>query len=168
MFLLSEKKIGFSNDYEINKLSWEEFENFSKLIAQDILKMKINKEKVCLLGTARGALPLLTYISHKTGIRNISIVQLQMTNSDNPFDYGEVKILLEAIREEFDDFIILEDIIYKGSTVREIIKILNSKNKNIKKIYSLILDEAYPTIDSNKVYSASLLKAEKWIKFPWE
>ena len=168
MILLSNKKYGFTEDKEIINLSWEEFEGLAKEISNDILKDKINKNKICLLAAARGALPLLTYISHKTGIRNVSVIQIQMTNSDTPYDYGKVRLLLEAIREEFEDFIILEDIIYKGNTIKEIINILKNKNKTIKKVYSLILDENYKSNCEYKIYSASLLKEEKWIKFPWE
>lgn len=164
MLLLSDKKIKI--DGNIYKLSWEEFEYLAKIISDDILKQKYDKSTTCLLGTARGALPLLTYVSHKTGIRNISVVQLQMTNSDNPFDYGEVKLLLNGIREDFENFIILEDIVYKGNTVKEIIKLL--KNKKIEKIYSLVIDEGYFACISNKIYSASILEREKWVKFPWE
>lgn len=166
MRLLSNIILGNNyNDKEINFLSWKEFEELSNLIVEDIERKGFDKNKICLLGAARGALPLLTYISHKTNIRNISVVQLQMTNSDNPFDYGEVKVLFEGIRNEFQDFIILEDIIYKGNTVKEILKLL--KNKNIKAIYSLVIDEKYLPM-KHRVSSACMIKTEQWIKFPWE
>lgn len=166
MKILSNIVLGNDLDSKkINYLDWSKFEELANLIIEDIEKKKFDKNKICLLGAARGALPLLTYISHKTNIRNISVVQLQMTKSDIPFDYGEVKVLLKGIRNEFQDFIILEDIIYKGNTIKEILKLL--KNKNVKEIYSLVIDEKYIPIEY-KVSSACMIKAEQWIKFPWE
>lgn len=166
MKLLTENKIGYKN--EKLEITWEIFEQQSNIIIQDIKKRFFN-QKVCLLGVARGALPLLTYISHQTGIRDISIIQLKMTNSDQPFDYGNVSILLQAIRDDYQKFIILEDIIYKGKTVERVFRELMKKNKQVLAIYSLIIDEKFQNnIIDAKVNSTLLLKSDKWVKFPWE
>ncbi len=109
MILLGEKQIGYDSD-NINRLSWNEFEELAELIAKDINNSSLGQMKVCLLGVARGGLPLLTYVSHHTGIRDVSIVQAKMTRSDNPFDYGKTKVFLEAqtsteVAEKIDSFL---------------------------------------------------------------
>ncbi|MEG2379874.1 MAG: phosphoribosyltransferase family protein [Bacilli bacterium] len=167
MKLLGEKSTRYKE--EISKLTWDEFEELADIIADHIIYNKLNLQKVCLLGTARGALPLLTYISHQTGIRDISVMQLKMTNSDKPFDYGNVKVLLKAIRLDFDKFIVLEDIIYKGQTINIIQDELQKYGKEILEIYSLVIDEAYSNKNINlKVKAASVIKKDKWVVFPWE
>ncbi|TDP26849.1 phosphoribosyltransferase [Halanaerobium congolense] len=168
MKLLSEEEIGFK-DKKIFKLSWENFECFADVIVKDIMSNNLHLEEVCLLGTARGALPLLTYVSHQTGIRDISIMQLKMTDSDTPFDYGEVSVLLKSLRDEFTKFIVLEDIIYKGQTVGEIQKELKKENKKIVEIYSLVIDEGYDNkLITIPIKSVSIIEKEKWVIFPWE
>ncbi|MCK4441372.1 MAG: phosphoribosyltransferase [Sulfurovaceae bacterium] len=166
MELLSEYRLGYIED-EIVILTWEMFEQLANIISNDI-KNNFHNKKICLLGVARGALPLLTYVSHHTEIRDISIIQLKMTNSNKPFDYGEVSTVLQAIRNDYDNFIILEDIIYKGKTVRQVEIELLKQKKKILAIYSLTIDEQYSHLIKSRVKVASILKQDKWIKFPWE
>ena len=168
MELLSIKKIGFESG-SIFKLNWSDFEALAQIIVNHIIENKLHLKNVCLLGNARGALPLLTYVSHHTGIREISIIQLKRTKSDLPFDYGEVTILLKAIRNDFVNFIVLEDIVYKGHTIHQIQNELQKENKKIIEIYSLVIDEKYKNdIVKIKVKSASIIAENKWVKFPWE
>ncbi len=132
-------------------LDWNDFDQLAQIIVNNIISNNLHLKKICLLGTAicllgtaRGALPLLTYVSHQTGIRDISVIQLKMTNSDQPFDYGDVSILLKAIRYEFNEFILLEDIVcIKDTTIQRIQRELQKNNKKILDIYSLVIDEAY-------------------------
>lgn len=168
MITLSDKKI-CSGKNIFTKLSWGTFEKFSNLIVNDIKNKNYNLDEVCLLGIARGGLPLLTYVSHNISVRNISIVQAKMTKSDNLFDYGNAKIILDGIREDFKYYILFEDIIYKGSTIELVQNFLKEKNKKILEIYSLVADEKYinPNIDI-KIKTASIIKTEDWVKFPWE
>jgi len=168
MELLSAKKIGYT-EQELIQLNWNDFEELAQIIVNNMISNNLHLKKICLLGAARGALPLLTYVSHQAGIRDISVIQLKMTNSDKPFDYGDVSILLKAIRYEFNEFLLLEDVVYKGQTIQRIQRELQKDNKKILEIYSLVIDEAYRNKYINiKVKSASILKKNKWVKFPWE
>lgn len=168
MKLLSEKKFCFSNA-KFEEITWDQFEKLSQLIVDDILFSKFNLQEVSLLGVARGALPLLSYVSHHTKIRDLSIVQLKMTNSDQVFDYGTASILLKAIRSDFYKFIVLEDIIFKGQTIKLVQDEIYKEDKDILAIYSLVVDESYenPYIQA-QVRSAALVKQNNWVIFPWE
>ncbi len=168
MKLLSQEKIGFNND-KFEQLSWDKFEKLSNIIVNDIISNNFHLEKVSLLGIARGALPLLSYVSHHIKIRDLSIIQLKMTNSDKPFDYGTASILFKAIRNDFDKFIIFEDIIFKGQTIQLVQDEIHKENKEIIAIYSLVADQAYKN-DYIKVpiRTAAIIKKNNWVKFPWE
>lgn len=168
MITLSNEKICGGKEI-LTRLSWETFEKFSSLIVDDIKDKKYNLDEVCLLGVARGGLPLLTYVSHNISVRNISVVQSMMTKSDNPFDYGKAKIILDGIRKEFKHYILFEDIIYKGSTIEIVQNFLKESGKEVLGIYSLVADERYKNSNIDvKIKTASTIKSEAWVKFPWE
>lgn len=168
MKLLSQEEIGFNND-KFEQMNWDKFEKLCNIIINDIILNNFHLEKVSLLGIARGGLPLLSYVSHHVKIRELSIIQLKMTMSDKPFDYGTASIIFKAIRNDFDKFIILEDIIFTGQTIQLVQDEIYKENKEIIAIYSLVADEAYKN-DFIKVpiRTAAIIKKNKWVKFPWE
>ena len=140
----------------------------------DFIKAKydLKKENIGLLGVARGGLPMLTTLSHLLNIREVSTIQLQMSDSDNCHDYGKVRIISETLVEKYDKFIIFEDIIYKGLSSGEVVNILKKKNKEVVDIYSLIIDEGFldiefphNEIDINYVYT---IDKDDWVYFFWE
>ncbi len=68
-----------------------------------------------------------------------------------------------------EEFILLEDIVYKGNTVKEIVDILTKNGKKVHSIYSLVIDENYSNDNIPvKIKSASTIRNEAWVKFPWE
>ena len=123
-------------------LTWEQFNELVKQFSNEICSFP-DFHKLCLLGVARGGLPLLTAVSHQTGIRNISVVQTQITNTDTPFDYGNIRLLIDGIRGEFDKFIILEDIVGTGETLKFLQQYLQEKGKSISSVFSLVIDEDF-------------------------
>lgn len=128
-------------DYE---MYWKGIE----IICDDIRKnYNLAKDKIGILGMARGALPMLVSVSHELEIRNVSTIQLQMSNSDKCHDYGKVKVLNECINNNFEKFILLEDIIYKGQTTNAAINVLKEKGKEVLAVYSLIIDEGAKKIE---------------------
>lgn len=154
-------------------LDYNKYWKAIKSICEDIKNKYDTNTNIGILGIARGGLPMLVSISHELGIRNISIVQLQMSNSDNCHDYGEVRVIGESINKDVDKFIVLEDIIYKGKTTDEVISLLNRRNKKVIAVYSLILDNAF--IDTNKMKNKDVdinyayeLEADDWVYFLWE
>ncbi len=171
MRIYNKTDLPIENGYSI--FSWNDFDEACDLFGTEIKKIIAGGRRVCLIGAARGALPLLTAISHQTGIRDISVVQLQMTNSDKPYDYGDVRVLLSSIRADFDDFILLEDVLYRGNTANKIVEILKGQGKNVLAVFSLIVDRDYqkngPIIDNQiPVFGFRQTPSLNWILFPWE
>ncbi len=168
--LLNSKLISKNNEV---KFDYEKYWNAVNAICDDIKKKyDLKNEKIGLIGMARGALPLLTSISHELGIREISIIQFQMSNSDNMHDYGNVRLINEMISDNYDCFILLEDIIYKGKTTDAAITHLKSKNKKVIGVYSLIVDEGFKDVtiknDNVEINYAYDLNKDDWVYFNWE
>lgn len=150
----------------------KEFENAVVKIGNDILNSyDFHDEKIGLIGVARGALPLLTAISHYVNNRNISIMQIQMTNSDKIKDYGETRFINEMVDESVNSFIIIEDVVSHGRCSNFVINRLKNIGKKVLNVYSIIMNEDFEElnydqdIDLKYVYK---ITNEQWIQFFWE
>lgn len=143
-----------------------------KVVAEDLLQYK-DVENLCLLGVSRGGLPFMTGASHFSGLRNVTSIQVKMNKSDERSDYGEAFLLSSKFDNSFDNYIVFEDIIYKGKSINEVVKLLEQQNKTVLAIYSLVLDEGYP-VDSVFKYDNIPIKyvysvhRDDWVYFPWE
>lgn len=153
------------------KISLKKFRKALSIAAEDLNKNYT--DDVCLLGIARGGLPFAVGVSHFSGKRNIISLQIQMNKSDNISDYGEARLYSDVIDNQYNNFIIFEDIIYKGQSINKAAKLLKEKGKNVLAAYALVLDEnyesdtvfEYPEIPIKYVYS---IKGDDWVYFPWE
>ena len=168
--LLNEK---IKSKNKVVKFDYNLYIKAVEAICDDIIKnYNIKDNKVGILGMAKGGLPLLVSVSHGIGIREISSIQLQMSNSDKCHDYGEVRVLNQCINKDVDKFILLEDIIYKGKTTNATIDILKKQKKKILCVYSLVMDEEFknieiPNNDIDIKYAYEIDK-DDWVYFFWE
>lgn len=158
---------------KVVKFNYTLYFNAVEAICQDILEnYDIKDSKIGIIGLARGALPLLVSVSHGIGIRRVSTIQLQMSNSDNCHDYGEVRIISECIDDTVDKFILLEDIIYKGKTTNAAIDLLKRKGKEVLCVYSLVIDEEFKNIEISNhdipIKYAYEINQNDWVYFLWE
>lgn len=155
------------------KFNYEKYWDAIEKICDDIKKeYDLSKNDIGIVALARGALPLLVSVSHELGIRKVSTIQLQMSNSDKLHDYGDVRVISECISDDFDKFILLEDIIYKGKTTDKAIDVLKERNKKVLAVYSLIIDEEFRNIkiknrETNIKYVYEI-NADDWVYFFWE
>lgn len=143
------------------------------LIAKDIeKKYGEKKDKIGLIGVARGGLPLLVTLSHRLNIRKISVIQVKMTNSDKQWDYGNLEVVNEFIQDDVDEFIIIEDIVSKGRSVNVVIDELTKKNKKALEIYSLIMNNVMNELslknDEININYVNLILPTQWVNFFWE
>ena len=140
-----------------------------KEIAKDIkAKYDLTDPNLGFLGIARGGLPLLVTISQLLNYRHISFIQCQMTNSDEPHDYGDFHLISEYIEPGKSKFILFDDILYKGKTSYGVINHLKPMNIEIEDVYALVVDESFrnnnPSISFNGGYES---KKDSWIHFFW-
>lgn len=155
------------------RINAEMFLNAVQLIADDIKRnYSLLDENIGLLGIARGALPLLTAVAHNLDVRKIAIMHIQMTNSDNVKDYGEVRFLGEMLDPNIKQYILLEDIISHGRSAGYVVRRLQNKAVKIRAVYSIVLNDFFKTIefDNDKLDIKYVYRINdlQWVHFFWE
>lgn len=170
--LLKEKQLLLSKD-KIVKFDYEHYIDACKIMAEEIKNnYDLENDDIELIGMARGGLPMLVTLSHMLGVRKVSMIQTQMSNSDNCHDYGKFRYMSDNIDNSRKKCILLEDIIYKGTTTNGVIDILKERGKEVVGVYSLIIDKGFKNIeisnnevDIKYVYE---INEDDWVYFFWE
>lgn len=151
----------------------KEFLESVDLISKDIENKYLNEGKnIGLIGLARGGLPLLVAISHRTGIRKINVVQIKMTESNERWDYGKPEWINGFIDENTDEFIIFEDMVSHGRSVNLLVNELTKMNKKVLAIYTLFMNNDMKELSLDNEYMdinyVNLITQKQWVYFFWE
>lgn len=151
----------------------KEFLESVDLISKDIENKYLNEGKnIGLIGLARGGLPLLVAVSHKTGIRKINVVQIKMTESNERWDYGKPEWVNGFIDENIDEFIIFEDMVSHGRSVNLLVNELTKMNKKVLAIYTLFMNNDMKELSLDNEYMdinyVNLITQKQWVYFFWE
>ncbi len=170
--LLKEKQL-LSSKEKVVKFDYVHYIDACKVMAEEIKKnYDLEKDDIELIGMARGGLPMLVTLSHMLGVRRVSMIQTQMSNSDNCHDYGKFRYMSDNIDKSKKKCILLEDIIYKGTTTNGVIDILKERGKEIVGVYSLIIDKGFKNIEisNNEVTIKYVyeINEDDWVYFFWE
>ena len=170
--LLKEKQL-LSSKEKVVKFDYVHYIDACKVMAEEIKKnYDLEKDDIELIGMARGGLPMLVTLSHMLGVRRVSMIQTQMSNSDNCHDYGKFRYISDNIDKSKKKCILLEDIIYKGTTTNGVIDILKERGKEIVGVYSLIIDKGFKNIEisNNEVTIKYVyeINEDDWVYFFWE
>ena len=170
--ILNSENNRLNSKNKIVKFDYEHYIDACKKMTEEIKANYEINDDVELIGMARGGLPMLVTLSHMLGIRQISIIQTQMSNSDNCHDYGKFRYMSDNISKDKTKCILLEDIIYKGTTTNGVIDILKEKNKEILGVYSLIIDDGFKDIEIKnndiEIKYVYEINADDWVYFFWE
>ena len=151
----------------------KEFLESVDLISKDIENKYLNEGKnIGLIGLARGGLPLLVAVSHRTGIRKINVVQIKMTESNERWDYGKPEWVNGFIDENIDKFIIFEDMVSHGRSVNLLVNELTKMNKKVLAIYTLFMNNDMKELSLDNEYMdinyVNLITQKQWVYFFWE
>lgn len=151
----------------------KEFLESVDLISKDIENKYLNEGKnIGLIGLARGGLPLLVAVSHRTGIRKINVVQIKMTESNERWDYGKPEWINGFIDENIDEFIIFEDMVSHGRSVNLLVNELTKMNKKVLAIYTLFMNNDMKELSLDNEYMdinyVNLITQKQWVYFFWE
>ena len=155
------------------KYGEKEFLQSVNQIVDDINEKYGDKiDKIGLIGLARGGLPLLVTVSHKTGIRKINVVQIQMTNTDNKWDYGQETWVWDHIDQDVEEFILFEDMVSHARSINVVIDMLKKKNKKVLAVYSLFMNnDMFDLKDKHEdvaINYVNLICQKQWVYFFWE
>lgn len=171
--LFDDSKKELESKNKIVKFDYEHYIDACEKMAEKIKSTyDLENDDIELIGLARGALPMLVTLSHLLGIRRVSVIQIQMSNSDNCHDYGKFRYISDNIDDSKKKCIVLEDIIYKGTTTNGVIDILKERGKEILGVYSLIIDKGFKDIEiSNSdidIWYTYEIERDDWVYFYWE
>ena len=171
--LSEEAKKKLKSKNKVAKLDYANYIDACKKIAEDIKNnYDLSNGDIELIGMARGGLPMLVTLSHFLDVREISMIQTQMSNSDNCHDYGKFRYMSDNIKDNKKKCILFEDIIYKGTTSNGVINILQERGKEVLGVYSLVIDANFKDIEiENKdvfIKYAYEIEADNWVYFFWE
>lgn len=174
-------KICLQKEYLLNngdynkhiKIDEKQFLYAADLISKDIKRSyDLSKDNIGLLGIARGGMPLLTTVAHYLDMRKISIMHIQMTNSDKIKDYGTTRFINEMLDSEVDEYIILEDIVSYGRCSNFAINKLIQGGKNVKGVYSIVLNDKFKSLDYDikdiDIKYVYMINDMQWVHFFWE
>lgn len=155
------------------KFGEKDFLKAVDLISEDIKNKYLKENKtIGLIGLARGGLPLLVAVSHRTNIRKINVVQIKMTESNERWDYGDPEWVNGFIDEDIDEFIIFEDMVSHGRSVNLLVNELTKKNKKVLAIYTLFMNNDMKELNIDNEYMdinyVNLITQKQWVYFFWE
>lgn len=141
-------------------------------ISDIITTMNIDIDEIGLIGIARGGLPLMVGVSHRTGIRDCSSIQIKMNKSDNKDDYGIAHYINGNISAK-KYYFVFEDIIYKGQSINILMNSIKNKANDVLGIFSIVQDSGFKennvfTYNQSIVKSSYLLPKDEWTYFFWE
>jgi len=161
----------YDSDSKVISLSWEDVNNGFEIIYKSLKNINFNK----VLVMVRGGMVLSVLIAHKFSINNLDFFHASRNSSDKPHSYSDLKIFKGADIEKGEKVIIVEDIIFKGTSIDAAIRNVLKNKAHIAGICSLFVDELFDKnelrdIDKYKINLISAYKCKnlKWIRFPWE
>ena len=95
-----------------------------------------------------------------------------MNNSNSRWDYGATKWYNGFIDDEYDEFIILEDMVSHGRSVNLLVNEFTKKNKKVTVIYTLFMNEDMKKINLDNEYMdikyVNLVCQKQWVYYFWE
>lgn len=154
-------------------LTWEDFEESCNAMAKQIAKDFPDYKKMGILGMARGGLIILGEISYLLDTKNVSIMQMTFKDIHGVYrkDNGP-RYLGEFLKEDIDEYIVVEDIIVTGKTIKAACERLEGMGKKIVGCYSMFMvgDFENEAIEKRDLKLWSYKKSDRryWINYPWD
>lgn len=150
------------------KLTWNHIEQGINILQEKISDLY---HFDCILAVARGGLIPAVFLSHRSDCRKMLFFQGIRTNTNNPHDYCDTTVTLLPEISPGQRVLIVEDIIYKGETIKLAVEHVQNNGGTVVAVCSLVIDENFEERGNLKnlpIISAFKCAGEKWIRFPWE
>lgn len=154
-------------NYPLVKVNWEEIENLSFKIAEQIL---LDKKRIDLIvPILRGGMPIAMLLSSMLNVEDMSCIHIRRSVNDKPnTEFTKVpnnKGITNVDKINGSNILIVDDTLDSKITLDYAINLLkkfNPKSINVAILYNFNKD----TFDN--VYSGEEVKNYKWVVFPWE
>lgn len=144
-------------------LDWNGFERLASSFCQWIESLNFDKDNVRIVGLTFGALPLLTVIKNRCGIRHAGILWM---NKDKMI--GSVNS-----DKKCENIIVIDDIFDTGKTFYRVKKSLNLPYAK-RILYAVLIyrcRDNYEFMAMNNLnidFYACGIDDKRWVVFPWE
>lgn len=153
-------------DYPLVKVDWEEIENLTFRIAENIIKD--NKEIDLIVPILRGGMPIAMLLSSMLNVEDMSCIHIRRSVNDDPnteFKSPINKGITNPEKISGSNILIVDDTLDSKITLDytiELLKQYNPKSINVAILYNFNKN----TFES--IYSGEEVQNYKWIIFPWE
>jgi uncharacterized protein len=151
----------------LRKLSWSEYNTLVRVLVDYVRAISFQPDAI--VGIARGGLPLLTTLASALGVRDVGVVFMQNTLSDNAFPDRPAVAVCRGVAIPFaidnKSILLVDDILRSGQSAAKSILELQKLGASAIKIVTLYKqDEDY----SFEYYSSERVDKSAWIIFPWD
>lgn len=143
----------------------DEFMALALNIGNNIKRRKYNFDKIGLLGISRGGLPLLTVIAQFLEIEDVYTAKVKRVYSDTGEYTAEV---IHSDLGNKESFIVLDDVVSTGKSIRALGDHLNEKHRDIEKVFCIYGDKDIERETGIEVYTELWKSSNETVRFPWE
>lgn len=150
------------------RLTWQDVEDRVSDIAQLIIANSHNKKFDAVVSIGRGGMIPARLLAEHLDIHTAYVVDAKAYTKDNKL--GEIQISDVKFRDDIKSIILIDDVIFTGTTLDAVFKNIVKNNKQIEYIANAFLYKNDKTRynDMDYVYSVLYDGDTKWLVFPWE
>ncbi len=154
-------------NYPLVKVDWEEVQNLSFKIAEQILKDK--KEIDLIVPILRGGMPIAMLLSSMLNVEDMSCIHIRRSVNDDPnTEFKKTPInkgITNTDKITGANILIVDDTLDSKITLDytiDLLKKFNPKSINVAILYN------FNKNTFGSVYSGEEVKKYKWVVLPWE
>ena len=154
-------------NYPLVKVDWEEIQNLSFKIAEQIIEDKRNIDLIVPI--LRGGMPIAMLLSSMLNVDDMSCSHIKRSINDDPnAEFKKIPIykgITNADKISGSNILIVDDTLDSKITLDytiDLLKKYNPKSINIAILYNFNKETF------GNVYSGEEVKNYKWVVFPWE
>lgn len=154
-------------NYPLVKVDWEEIQNLSFKIAEQIIEDKRNIDLIVPI--LRGGMPIAMLLSSMLNVDDMSCIHIKRSINDDPnAEFKKIPIykgITNADKISGSNILIVDDTLDSKITLDytiDLLKKYNPKSINIAILYNFNKETF------GNVYSGEEVKNYKWVVFPWE
>lgn len=151
----------------LRRMGWRKYETTISAIAKGLTSIGVQFDVI--VGIARAGLPVLTSLTSRMSIRDVGILVMQRTVSDEPFSafLPEARLLSYALPAALEDrsVLLVDNVVHSGKTASKAAALLREKGAGRIVCAALArYEEEYPF----QVVAPIKLSQDDWVIWPWE
>lgn len=151
----------------VSCLSWEQYDDLVRVAIKRISADHFKPDVI--VGIARGGLPLLTTLSSFFSIREVGVIFVQKTVTDEIFADRFPSAILHGVGLPYPiasrNVLLVDSIIRSGQTMKTSLAVLKELGADSAKVVSLCKQRGMYDFDP---FAPLEIEQDDWIVFPWD